>query len=135
MTLITVAMSLALSIPHAAAQQCPQGQKFCPTASQCISAQDLCLLERTPGGVAYIPASATANMGAMFLYINQGIWNWAFGVAIGIAVLNGTVGGFQIMLGDREKGKERFTWSTIGLLILLLCGSLLYFINPAGFTP
>jgi hypothetical protein len=74
-------------------------------------------------------------MGAFFTYINQGIWGWAFGVAIGIAVLNGTVAGFQIMLGDRDSGKERFMWSTIGLLVLLLAGVILAFINPAGFSP
>lgn len=74
-------------------------------------------------------------MGAFFTYINQGIWGWAFGVAIGIAVLNGTVAGFQIMLGNRDGGKERFIWSTVGLLILLLVGVILAFINPEGFSP
>ncbi|HRH92975.1 MAG TPA: hypothetical protein PKV72_00410 [Candidatus Peribacteria bacterium] len=119
---------------QAATPACPALQKYCPGAGGCIGEGDLCLLEPTPGGVSYIPASAASSMGAFFLYINQGIWAWAFGVAIGITVLNGTFAGFQIMLGNREAGKERFMWSTIGLLILLLSGTILAFINPAGFT-
>ncbi len=117
----------------ALALTCPSDQKFCPGAGGCIGARDLCLLEPTPGGVTFIPASATNDLGAFLLYVNQGIWVWAFGVAIGIAVLNGTIAGFQIMMGDRDKGKERFIWATIGLLILLLSGTLLAFINPQGF--
>lgn len=137
--LSTVALCMALapllaSLTHA--QSCGTNQKYCPAAGQCISTQDLCLLEPTPGGVSYIPASTTSNMGAFLTYINNGIWYWAFGVAIGIAVLNGTVAGFQIMMGgpNVEKGKERFMWATIGLLLLLLSGTILAFINPQGFT-
>lgn len=131
--------ALTIGVPVTKAVNCPALQKFCQGAGQCISDRDLCLLEPLPGGVSYIPATTTADMGAFFSYINgnsngTGIWVWAFGVAIGITVLNGTVAGFQIMLGNREAGKERFMWSTIGLLILLLSGTILAFINPQGFS-
>lgn len=130
-------IALVAFIVCSAGVQAVYADKPCPSCGPgaTIGDRDLCLLEPTPGGVCYIPASTTGNMGAFFTYINQGIWGWAFGVAIGIAVLNGTVAGFQIMLGDRDSGKERFMWSTIGLLVLLLAGVILAFINPAGFSP
>lgn len=132
---VVCASMMATWAPSAhAANSCVPPLKFCPGAGGCINESDLCLLEPTPGGVSYIPATTTSNMGAFFQYINEGIWRWAFGVAIGIAVLNGTVAGFQIMLGNREGGKERFLWSTVGLLILLLSGTILAFVNPAGFS-
>ncbi len=100
---------------------------------------DLILLEPVPGGPTSISADQTANMGAFFIYVNKGIWPWAFGVGVGIAVLNCTVGGLQIVMsngdsGEVEKGKTRFMWATLGLLMLFLAGTILSFINPQGFA-
>lgn len=69
------------------------------------------------------------------LYVNQGLWQWALMIGVALAVLNGTIAGFQIMIGDRDKGKERFTWSLVGLVLLLFAGVILAFINPNAFTP
>jgi hypothetical protein len=100
---------------------------------------DLILLEPVPGGPSTIPASSTSQLGAFFIYFNQGIWPWAFGVGVGIAVLNCTIGGLQMVLsnGDTGKvdaGKTRFMWATLGLLMLFLAGTILSFINPQGFV-
>ncbi len=121
------------------ASGCPKGEKFCPGANSCISETDLCILEPLPGGPPTIPADQTAGMGAFFLYVNNGLWPWAFGVGVGIAVLNCVVGGLQIVLsnGDTGKvdaGKTRFMWATLGLLMLFLAGTILSFINPQGFV-
>ncbi len=60
-------------------------------------------------------------------------------MGVAIAVLNGVIGGFQIVMsnGDSGKvdaGKTRFISSAIGLVVLLLSGVILNFINPSGFT-
>lgn len=76
--------------------------------------------------------------GTFFEYVNNGVWQFAFGVGIGLAVFNGAVGGLQIVLsngdsGKVEAGKSKFLWSIVGLIILLLSGVILEFINPFGF--
>ncbi len=115
--------------------------QVCPSApTGCISARDLCILEPVPGGVGVIPAGATGGfLGAFFYYVNNGVWQWAFGLGVGLAVFNGARAGLQIVLsngdsGKIEAGKTRFLWSTVGLIILLLSGVILEFLNPFGFT-
>ncbi len=114
---------------------CPVDQQPCPSApGGCISERHLCILEPLPGGVKFIPAGGPP-MSAFFTYINRGVWQWAFTMGVAIAVLNGVIGGLQIVMsnGDTGKvdaGKTRFVSSTIGLLMLLLSGVILNFINP-----
>lgn len=108
----------------------------------CISERDLCILEPIPGsGIAgsCISASETANLGAFLKYVNSGVWTWAFSIGIALAVLNGTIGSLQIVLsggdsGKVEAGKTRFIWSAVGLILLLLSGVILQFLNPKGFV-
>ncbi len=138
---LAVATSLLLSTQlHAAG--CPNAdEQPCPTAgnpNRCISERDLCILEPIPGGIDVIPASAAVGLGAFFYYINNGVWQWVFGIGVAMAVLNGTAGGFMIVLsnGDSGKvdaGKSRFFWSAVGLVVLLLSGVILEFLNPLGF--
>jgi hypothetical protein len=114
---------------------CPPHQQPCHTS--CISERDLCILEPVPGGVTSLRPNGTA-FSTFFSYLNSGVWQWAFGIGVAIAVLNGTIGGFQIVLsnGDSGKvdaGKNRFVSSAIGLLMLLLSGVILAFLNPMGF--
>jgi hypothetical protein len=109
-----------------------------PCNGRCIPERDLCILEPLPGGVDVIPASSTAGLGAFLLYVNSGVWQWAFAIGVALAVLNGTVGGFMIVLsngdsGKIEAGKSRFFWSGMGLILLLLSGVILEFLNPIGF--
>ena len=137
-----VAISLLSAIGSVHAAPCANpGQQHCPSPSdpnRCISEQDLCILEPIPGGIDVIPASETAGLGAFLRYVNGGLWNWAFSVGVGIAVLNGTIGGLMIVLsngdsGKVEAGKSRFFWSAMGLVLLLLSGVALQFLNPIGF--
>lgn len=124
------------------AATCPADtpQQCASAPSGCIARNDLCILEPIPGsGLISIAASDIGNLGAFLRYVNGGVWQWAFGMGIGIAVLNGTFGGLTIVLsnGDSSKieaGKTRFLWSAIGLIILFLSGVILNFINPVGFT-
>ena len=109
-----------------------------PCNGRCISEQSICILEPLPGGIDEITASQTGNLGAFYRYLNGGVWRWAFGVGIGAAVSAGVFAGLQIVLsngdsGKIEAGKNRFLWAIVGLLILLLAGVLLHFINPIGF--
>ncbi len=105
----------------------------------CPDPNDLEILEPPPGGgPTCISAASIGNLGAFIAYVNNGLWFWAFGMGIAIAVLNGVIGGLTIVLsnGDSSKieaGKTRFMWSTIGLIVLLLSGVILQFINPRGF--
>lgn len=134
---ILVALSLSVSSPTASAA-CPIDQQ--PCNGGCIGEKDQCILEPLPGGPTFIP-SGGIGLQTFYYYVNNGVWQWAFKVGVAIAVLNGTVGGFQIVVsnGDSGKidaGKNRFLQSAIGLMMLLLSGVILAFINPIGFqTP
>ncbi len=121
-----------------AAPSCPPPTKYCPSSRGCIQPDDLCLLEPVPGGATVIRAADTGGLGALRTYINEGMWQWVFGLGVAVAVLNGTAGGLMIVLsnGDStmiDKGKTRFIWSGVGLIMLLLTGVILEFINPLGF--
>lgn len=69
----------------------------------------------------------------------SGIWQWGFRIGTAIAVLNGVYAGFQIATsngdgGKVDEGKKRFIGSAIGLMMLILSGVIMNFINPDGFT-
>jgi len=132
--LASVVVSLMIPLPPASAQ-CPPDLQPCNGA--CIDEKALCLLEPVPGGPSFIPPSGI-GLAAFYYYVNNGVWQWAFRMGVAIAVLNGTVGGFQIVLsnGDQGKmdaGKTRFISSAIGLAVLLLSATILQFLNPVGF--
>ncbi len=120
----------------------PDNDIYCqPCNNRCIPESALCILEPIPGrtGNDMITAAEVQNGGAFFTYVNDGVWQWIFGFGVAMAVLNGTVGGLQIVLsngdsGKSEAGKARFIWSTLGLILLLLAGVVLEFINPIGFN-
>ena len=135
-------LALALNLAIIALQPAMPAFAACPPDLQpcgnaCISERDLCILEPLPGG----PSSLTPNGTALqifFTYINSGLWQWAFMMGVAIAILNAVIGGLQIVMsnGDSGKvdaGKTRFISSTVGLLLLLLSGVILEFINPLGF--
>lgn len=136
--LATLLAVFLLSAGTAVAQpQCqpPTGQ---PCNGRCIAETSICILEPVPGGVDEIPSSAI-GLQAFFYYINNGVWNWAFGLGVAVAVQMGVIGGFQIVLsnGDTGKvdaGKKKFIGSAIGLIILLLSGVILNFLNPWAFS-
>ena len=117
---------------------CPDGLQPCACApSGCIPDTSLCILEPLPGGVCEIP-SGSIGLEAFGTYVNRGVWQWAFRIGVAIAVLNAVIAGFQITMsngdsGKVDQGKTRFISSAIGLVILLLAGVILNFINPAGF--
>ncbi len=130
--LIVAALILFVQTAHAA---CPVNQQ--PCGSLCIDERQLCILEPVPGGRQVVnPGGAPLQI--FFDYINTGLWQWAFMMGVAIAILNGTIGGLRIVMsnGDSGKvdaGKTQFISSTIGLVMLLLSGVILEFINPIGF--
>ncbi len=105
----------------------------------CIEEDWLCILEPWPGmPVAIPPATAASPLGPFFYYVNNGVWQFVFRMGVAIAVMNGVYGGFTIARSNGEsgkvdEGKQRFLWSALGLLILLLSGVILEFLNPEGF--
>lgn len=135
--LVVTAFVLFVQTAHGA---CPVDQQPCPTRSdpnRCISEKSLCILEPIPGGATVVEPGG-APLQIFYNYVNGGLWQWAFRIGVAIAVLNGTFGGLQIVMsnGDSGKvdaGKMRFIASTIGLVMLLLSGVILEFINPIGF--
>lgn len=109
-----------------------------PCNGRCIPETSICILEPLPGGVDEIPSSPVP-LNAFLVYVNRGLWTWAFGLGVAIAVQTGVIGGFQIVLsnGDSGKvdaGKKKFIGSAIGLIILLLSGVILNFLNPWAFS-
>lgn len=107
----------------------------------CIPEDHLCILEPWPGmPISMPPYVASVPFGPFFYYVNSGVWQWAFRMAVAVAILNGVYAGFTIARsngdgGAIDQGKTRFMWSALGLLILLLAGVILHFINPLGFSP
>jgi len=115
-----------------------QKKQYC--SGKCIEINEICLLEPFPSmDDNVIKAGTTNDVGIFFYYINSGIWTYALGFGAAIAVLNAAAGGLQIVLsnGDSGKidaGKTRFISSAIGLIVLILAGVILAFINPLGFS-
>lgn len=132
---VIVALHVLRPITSAVAA-CPVNQQ--PCGSICISEKQLCILEPVPGGAQVVdPGGGPLQL--FFDYINAGLWQWAFMIGVAIAVLNAVIGGLQIVTsnGDSGKvdaGKTRFLSSTMGLIMLLLAGVILEFINPFGFS-
>ena len=124
--------------PERSTDACDLSQP-CPSAPNgCIDFRSICILEPLPGGGVTSIAPGGSPLTAFYTYRDQGVWQWAFMIGVAIAVLNCVIGGLQIVMsnGDTGKvdaGKTRLLSSTIGLLMLLLAGVILEFINPIGF--
>ncbi len=68
----------------------------------------------------------------MFIaYFNMG-WPWLLGIAAGIAIVQAVWGGILIMTsaGDIDEGKEKIQWAMIGMVMIILAGVILRFLNP-----
>ncbi len=127
--------------PPVAYGQCAAGERWCDPAGACIPVNNLCILEPPPGySYTNEPAGDTWNgaLTAFSKYINGGVWTWIFGMGVAIAILNGVAAGFMIVMSNGDAGiigkaKERFVWTAIGLVVLLLTGVIMNFINPYAF--
>lgn len=96
-----------------------------------ISPRDLYLIEPL-GPNAVVPAAWTANLSALFFYMNE-VWPWLIGVAAGIGVLQVLVAGVQIMFsGSSEKaseGKTRLFWAVAGIMMAAFAGFIFHLLN------
>ena len=117
---------------------CPTGKQDC--AGSCIPISSLCLLEPLPGmGSRELVPNPADPLGMFTAYVGGGVWQWAFGMGVAFAILNGVFAGFRIVMSNGDSGeigaaKTQFLWSAIGLIILLLAGVILQFLNPMGFV-
>lgn len=103
----------------------------------CISPKSICILEPLPGGPKWLNPTV-APFQNFKDYLNNGVWQFMFNIGVAIAVLNGTIGGFQIVFsngdsGAIEKGRHRLIWSMLGLIMLVMAGVIMSFINPVAF--
>ncbi len=85
-------------------------------------------------GVDCIPVGG-GPLDAFFFYFNL-VYPWIVGLAAGIAVLMGLIGGMQMMMsggdqGKQSEGKNRLLWSMGGLLFLIFSSMILNAINPS----
>lgn len=148
---IAVALLLRTGTAFALPSDCANGLFWCPTAvgdvskctqaTCCIENSCACLLEPMPNGSNVICTDSQSFFDSLlFQYFNTGgLWSWGLGIGVGLAVLNVTFAGFQIMMsnGDQAKvsqGKDRILWSIFGLILLMFAGVILHFINPIGFS-
>lgn len=64
----------------------------------------------------------------------QGVYNFGLGLAIAVAFLMIIFGAFQYLLGaainTKEAGKKRIIGSVVGLIIIGVSGTVLYWVNP-----
>lgn len=119
---------------------CAVGQV--PCGNMCMDTSCVCLLEPLPGGQNMLcPADTTFGGSLFFQYLNVGgMFSWGLGLGAALAILNVTIGGFQIMTGGAdpaavEAGKVRIFGSILGLIFLMFAGVILNFINPLFFSP
>jgi hypothetical protein len=134
--LLTLCLPLFLSVVSSVVYACNQDEQHCN--GRCIPSTSICILEPLPGGVDEIP-SGGIGLEAFYYYINNGVWQLVYKIGVASAVFSGVLGGFQIIIsnGDSGKidaGKNRFIASTIALIVLLLAGVILSFLNPVGFV-
>jgi hypothetical protein len=134
--IIVIAPILGITSPSVLAQNCNKDQQRCN--GRCIPSTSICILEPLPGGVDEIP-SGGIGFSAFFMYLNNGMWQLIYKIGVAATVFSGVLGGFQIIVsnGDSGKidaGKSRFIHSIIALIVLLLAGVILEFLNPSGFT-
>jgi hypothetical protein len=139
--LLTAVLVLLMQAGSVFAQTCGDGEQ--PCNGRCIDQNNICIFEPLPGGPDEI-APGGAPLDVFLTYVNggagmSGIWQWGFRIGTAIAVLNGVYAGFQIATsngdgGKVDEGKKRFIGSAIGLMMLILSGVIMNFINPDGFT-
>lgn len=93
--------------------------------------RDLILLQPLDDSTRSLGASPGIQI--FFQYFNLG-WPWVLGIAAGIGVLWGVVGGIQIMLAGNESGtadgKNKIKYALFGLLMIGLAGFILRSLNP-----
>ncbi len=102
-----------------------------------ISLKDICILEPLPGGPPSFSPS-TKPFAIFWSYINGGLWELMIGIGVGSAVFTGVMAGLQIVFGNGDPGaidkaKGKIMWSIVGLIILLMAGVIMSFINPIAF--
>ena len=140
--LLWVALVLAvLAGSPAHAQDCAQMGDACGEGAPCcaslICVDGMCqsgirLMERV-GDAAFIPTVGNEGLGVFGYYFNL-LYPWVVGMGAATAILNGVIGGIQIIQagsGDGVKnGKNRLLLSFAGLLIILAAAAILNAINP-----
>ena len=88
-----------------------------------------------PFGASSINIGTGLNV--LFNYFNA-VWPWLLGVCAGIAILQGVVGGIEIMYSGspdlKSRGGERLMWALAGLLMLGLSAIILNLINPGAYA-
>lgn len=102
-----------------------------------VSMKDLCILEPLPGGPSSF-APTTKPFAIFWSYINGGLWQLIIGIGVGSAVFTGVMGGMEIVFGNGDSGaidkaKTKIIWSIVGLIILLMSGVIMSFLNPVAF--
>jgi len=91
---------------------------------------NLHLLQPLDDSTTSLPPSP--NIQIFFQYFNLA-WPWVLGIAAGIGVLWGIVGGIEIMIGGSDSGasggKEKIKHALMGLLMVGLAGFILRSLN------
>ncbi len=114
---------------------------------QSVPVNTICLLEGIPGTNDYFisitPSMNQFSLSAAFVYLKgkgaNGAFDWILRIGIGVCVLNGAIGGMKIVMSGldgsgTEEGKSKLIWSIVGLVIFLLAGTILNYLNPQGFS-
>jgi hypothetical protein len=78
-----------------------------------------------------------AILGPFTAYLSAA-WPFIVRIAIAIGILNCMIGGFKIITsagdsGALEEGKQKLLWTALGIVIFVLSGVILNFLNPTAF--
>lgn len=88
------------------------------------------------GGSRSLSPDTGGPFGYFFTYVNRAL-PWLVAIAVGMAVLQGVVGGMQILFSaggaGKDAGKDRLLWAMAGFVLLTLTGFILKTINPLFF--
>ncbi len=124
-------LAVFLSVGHAALAWAAEGEGTNPGGGGGTS-HTLRLFSKFCGG--------TVNGSGIQLFINyfNCMWPWLLSIAGGMAVLNGVIGGTMMMMsggdsGLQSQGKQKLMYSIVGLLIVMLSGTILRTLNADFF--
>ena len=132
-TVLQIVLSLSITLLPLIVSAAPSGMPF--GASVCPP-NAITLLEPLPDGTKCLFPSSNP-FGALNAYLRP-MLSWMVGMAAGLSLLMVIIGGIQIIMADGDsgkigEGKKRVTEAILGLLLLVLSGTILYFLNSDFF--
>jgi hypothetical protein len=125
-------------MPKLQGQNCSEGAEAGQFCDKKIEASEATFCQKAGGVVIQKISEQTGVTGIVFSYM-QKLVKLTFGIGFAISLLMMVVSGIQIMIGAGDASatsffKDVFEKGVLGLIMLILSGMILRFINPLFFV-